>query len=85
MGFIRLRFITVLAAAILSATSVSAHTVVLKDGRLIQFQQYRATENALLYLDDHGKEISIPLTSIDLDRAPELSASDKPPLDLPRT
>jgi hypothetical protein len=83
MGFIRLRFITVLAASILSAISVGAHTVALKDGRLIQFQQYRTTENALLYVDDHGKEISIPLTSIDLDRTRELSAGDKPPLDLP--
>jgi len=60
-----------------------AYEVALKDGQVIQFQRYRASETALLYIDDQGKEISIPLDSINLDRTRELNAKENPPLNLP--
>lgn len=49
----------------------------------MKFQKYRASGTALLYIDDKGKEISIPLSSVDLDRTRELNAKENPPLNLP--
>jgi len=76
-------FSGLLAILLLVALPVLAYEVALKDGRVIQFQKYRASENALLYIDDQGKEISIPLSSVDLDRTRELNAKENPPLNLP--
>jgi hypothetical protein len=59
-----------------------AYHVALKNGRIIEFQRYRATETALLYVDDQGREISVPLGSIDLDRTRELNSKENPPLSL---
>jgi hypothetical protein len=76
-------FLGILAILLLVPVLVFAYEVVLKDGRVIQFQKYRASETALLYIDDQGTEISIPLSSVDLDRTRELNAKENPPLNLP--
>jgi hypothetical protein len=76
-------FLGILAILLLVVSPLFAYDVVLKDGSVIHFQKYRATETALLYIDDQGKEISIPLTSVDLDRTRELNAKENPPLNLP--
>jgi hypothetical protein len=76
-------FSGLLPLLLLAALPVFAYTVALKDRRVIQFQKYRATETALLYVDDQGKEISILLDSIDLDRTRELNTKENPPLNLP--
>lgn len=65
------------------ATPVEAHQVVLKNGRVIQFEKYRVTEQLLLYVDNNGKEVGVPLSEIDLDHTRELSATDTEPLVLP--
>jgi hypothetical protein len=77
------RVITFLAIGLLAASSACAYTVALTDGRLIQFQKYRTTETALLYVDDQGREIAVPLSSIDLDRTRQLNSGESPALDLP--
>ena len=76
-------FSGLLPILLLWALPVSAYTVALKDGQVIQFRKYRATETALLYVDDQGKEISIPLASVDLERTSELNTKENPPLNLP--
>jgi len=58
-----------------------AHKVALKDGRIIQFEKYRATEN--FYTDSAGREVKVLLSDIDANRTKELNASDPEPLDLP--
>jgi hypothetical protein len=76
-------FLGLLLTVLLVALPVFAYEVALKDGRVIRFQKYRATESALLYIDDQGREISIPLDSVDLDRTRELNSQENPPLNLP--
>jgi hypothetical protein len=73
----------ILATLLLVAVPVFAYEVTLKDGRVIQFQKYRVTETALLYIDEQGGEISIPLDSVDVDRTRELNIKENPPLNLP--
>ncbi len=78
------RFLSKLLTILLfAALPVFAYEVALKDGRVIKFQKYRATETALLYIVDQGKEISIPLSSVDPDRTRELNIKENPPLNLP--
>jgi hypothetical protein len=72
-----------LTILLLTSPPVFGYEVALNDGRVIQFQKYRATETALVYIDDLGKEISIPLSSVDLDRTRGLNSKENPPLDLP--
>jgi hypothetical protein len=69
--------------ALVFVSALYAYHVALKNGRIIEFQRYRATETALLYVDDQGREISVPLGSIDLDRTRELNSAESPALDLP--
>jgi hypothetical protein len=69
--------------AALFSPAVSAHQIALKNGRVIQFQDYRVTAQALLYTDSSGHSVKVALSDIDLDRTRELSAGDNPPLDLP--
>src|ERR1700687_1992295 len=76
-------FLGILAILLLVAVPVFAYEVALKDGRVIQFQKYQASELSLFYIDDQGKEISLPLSSIDLDRTRELNAKENPPFNLP--
>jgi hypothetical protein len=64
-----------LVILLMVAFPVFAYEVVLKDGRVIQFQKYRTTESALLYIDKQGEEVSIPLS----DRTRELNAKENPP------
>lgn len=68
---------------VLCVIPVSAQRVATKDGKVIQFKNYRVTEEALLYTDDAGKEVSIPLKNIDLDHTQELNAQEISPLILP--
>ncbi len=72
-----------LGVLLLVVLPVFAYEVALKDGRIIHFQKYRVTETAVFYIDDQGKEIAIPLSSVDLDRTRELNAKENPPLILP--
>jgi hypothetical protein len=79
----RTRLLVVTALVLVFVTPLYAYRVALKNGQVIEFQTYRATETALLYVDDHGKEIRVPLSSIDLDRTSQLNSGESPALDLP--
>jgi hypothetical protein len=72
-----------LCIAAMLAPLAFAHKVALKTGRVIQFESYQVTADLLLYTDSTGKKVKVALNDIDFDRTRELSASDKPPLDLP--
>jgi hypothetical protein len=76
-------FFKCLAILLFVSLPVFAYSVVLKDGRVIQFQKYRVVEATLLYIDDKGKEISLPLDSIDLVRTHQVNVGQNPPFDLP--
>jgi hypothetical protein len=76
-------FSGLLAILLMVALPAFCYEVALKDGRVIRFQKYRASETALIYINDQGKEISIPLSSIDPDRTRELNTQENPPLNLP--
>lgn len=62
---------------------LSAHQLVLKDGRIIKFDKYRVTETTVLYVDADGKEIAVPLRGVDLERTQQLNAQESVPLKLP--
>jgi hypothetical protein len=63
--------------------SVDAYHVALKNGQVIEFQKYRVTETALLYIDPAGNEIHLKLSDINMERTQQLNLSEKAPLDLP--
>lgn len=73
------------AAAVLLLVSLSAlaHQIALKDGRIVAFDRYRASEQSLFYTDGSGKEVKVPLSDIDYDRTRTLNATDPHPLDIP--
>jgi hypothetical protein len=77
------RFLVATLLAILLVGSVYAYRVALKSGKVIEFQKYRTTENALLYADDQGREVIVPLDTIDLDRTRTLNSAETPALELP--
>jgi hypothetical protein len=78
------RIFSGLLAVLLSvALPLFAYEVVLKDGRIIKFDKYRVTERTLLYTDENGKEIAIPLSEVELDRTQQLNDQESDPLSLP--
>lgn len=79
----KLRLLGTLVVLMLLAIPAYAYRVILKTGQVIEFQRYRTTENLLLILGKRGKEIAIPLSSIDLDQTQKLNANESPALDLP--
>jgi hypothetical protein len=80
----RTRLLVATALMMVFVAPLCAYHVVLKNGQIIEFQWYRTTDNTLLYVDEGGKEISIPLASVDVDRTRELNTKENSPLDLPR-
>jgi hypothetical protein len=50
---------------------------------VIEFQRYRTTETALLYIDKQGIEVSTALTSINFDLTQKLNFGESPALELP--
>jgi hypothetical protein len=77
MNRLSLQLLTVLAISLLRVCPALAYTIALNDGRLVQFHQYRTTENGLIYVDDQGREISISWAAVDLDRTRELNAKER--------
>jgi hypothetical protein len=78
-----IRFLVFVGLIAAMASPTSGHQVALKDGKIIKFQKYRATETHLSYVDENGKEISVLLSDIDMERTRQLNASENPPLDFP--
>lgn len=77
------RNLGVFAIAILIAVPLFAYELALIDGRIVRFQKYRVAGDTLYYVGHDGKEVSLPIASIDLDRTRRLNASERPPLELP--
>jgi hypothetical protein len=68
---------------LLLALPAFAYQVALRDGRIVKFEKYWVTEKTLLFTDERGKEIAIPLAEIDLDRTRQLNKQEGTPLNLP--
>jgi len=79
----KMRWVVAAALLMMVGAPLYAYRVALKSGEVIEFRQYRATETALLYVDDQGREVSVPLSSIDMDRTRKLNSGESPTLDLP--
>jgi hypothetical protein len=73
----------VLALMAAAASPLWAYHIALKDGRIIEFKNYRVTEKTLFYVNGQDREVSIALSLVDLDRTAQLNASENPSLDLP--
>jgi hypothetical protein len=76
-------YVQATAVMMLVSFSALAHQIALKDGRIIAFDHYRASEQSLFYTDSSGKEIKVPLSDIDYDHTRALNATDPQPLDIP--
>ena len=53
-------YVQATAVMMLVSFSALAHQIALKDGRIIAFDHYRASEQSLFYTDSSGKEIKVP-------------------------
>jgi len=60
----------------------TTYRLALKDGSIVQFRSHRLVGNVLFYQSTDGKETSVSLATVDLDRTRELNASQSPPLEL---
>jgi hypothetical protein len=65
------------------AIPLYAHRLVFKDGRTVQFERYLVTERTLIYTGKDGKEVSVPLSDVDMERTAEMNAGEPVPLVLP--
>ncbi len=71
------------ALTTLCSVRLYAHQVALKNGFVVHFQKYRLAANNLYYLGDDGKEVSVPLSTINMELTQQLTAAEKTPLKLP--
>jgi hypothetical protein len=76
-------FAGLLAILVLGTGPVFAYEIALKDGRVIKFEIYRVTEGSLLYINENGRQITVPLSDLDLDRTQQLNSQEAVPLVLP--
>jgi hypothetical protein len=60
-----------------------AYDVVLKTGAVIHFQKYRLSGNQLFYVAESRKEVSVPLSDINLAATREKNENANPPLATP--
>ena len=73
--------VPVLAGLIL-CSPLLAYQLAMKDGRIVEFQKYRIEKESVVYTAADGKETSVPLAEVDLERTKALNAKETPPLDL---
>jgi hypothetical protein len=71
-----------LLLASLLCSPLFAYQLALKDGRTVQFQRCRVESGRFFYTDEAGKEASVPISDVDVERTRALNAQESPPLDL---
>jgi hypothetical protein len=72
----------VAAIASLCGASLLAYQLAMKDGRIVEFKKYRVEGERVFYTDAGGKEVSLALADVDVERTKTLNAKESPPLDL---
>jgi hypothetical protein len=77
------KLLLALVALISIAGPMFAYDIALKDGRVIHFKKYHVAEGKLYFTDYQGREDSVVLDSINLDRTWQLNLNENPALDLP--
>src|SRR5487761_130493 len=77
------RVLVLFALATLCSLPLYAHQVALKNGFVIHFQKYRVADNKLYYVGDSGKEVAVPLSTINMELTQQLNTAEKTPLKLP--
>jgi hypothetical protein len=70
---------------LLLCPSLQAYQLAMKDGRTLEFQKYRVEGGKVFYTDASGKEASVALSEVDLERTKTLNAKETLPLDLSST
>lgn len=73
--------VLILLASLL-CSPLLAYQLALKDGRTLPFQKHRVEAGKFIYTDEAGKEVSVALSDVDLERTKALNANETPPLDL---
>jgi len=76
------KFSLVALFSLLACGSVFAYQLAMKNGSLVQFQKYRVEGEKVIYSDASGKEVSVPLADVDLERTKALNANETSSLDL---
>ncbi len=61
---------------------VFAYQLAMKNGSVVQFQRYRVENGSVICTDEAGKEVSVALADVDMERTKTLNAQETPPLDL---
>lgn len=59
-----------------------AYQLAMKNGTVVQFQKYRVEIGKVIYMDADGKEVSVAIADVDMERTTALNAKETPPLDL---
>jgi len=77
------RVLVLFALATLCSLPLYAYQVALKNGFVIHFQKYRVADNKLYYVGDSGKEVAVPLSTINMELTQQLNTAEKTPLKLP--
>jgi hypothetical protein len=77
------KYILAAALVICAVVPLHAYELVLKNGKIVHFQKYRVDGQELRYVDADGKEGSIFLSEVNMDRTRDLNAKEWPALELP--
>jgi hypothetical protein len=68
---------------VLLQADATTYRLALKNGTIVQFQQYRVAGQVVYYTDKDDREIGVPLADVDMDRTRRLNAAASPPLQIP--
>ena len=72
--------IALFALCVLLQADATTYRLALKNGTIVQFQQYRVAGQVVYYTDKDDREVGVPLADIDMDRTRRLNAAASPPL-----
>ena len=68
--------------AVLAVSPTFAYRLAMKNGSVVQFEKYRVESGNVICTDAKGKEVSVAIADVDLERTTALNATEAPPLDL---
>ena len=69
-------------AGVFLCSPLLAYQLAMKDGRIVEFQKYRVENGNVICTDANGKETSVMLGDVDLEKTKTLNAKETPALDL---
>jgi len=76
------RFGLIALFAVLAVSPTFAYRLAMKNGSVVQFDKYRVESGKVICTDAEGKEVSVAIADVDVERTTALNAKETPPLDL---